>query len=104
NITVTNINQAPVVDAGRDQTVRAGSPVTLDGRGTFDADDDRLFFRWLQTAGPEVTLSDPGVLQPTFTAPSTGGVTLRFLLLVNDGAEDAADVGDEVQIVIVDAN
>ena len=28
---MTNVNQAPVVDAGRDQTVRAGSPVTLDG-------------------------------------------------------------------------
>jgi len=104
NITVTNINQAPVVDAGRDQTVRAGSPVTLDGTGTFDADGDRLFSRWVQTAGPEVTLSDSGVLQPTFTAPSTGGVTLRFLLLVTDGAEDGGEVGDEVQIVVVDAN
>jgi len=104
NITVTNVNQAPVVDAGRDQTVRAGSPVTLDGTGTFDADGDRLFSRWVQTAGPEVTLSDPGVLQPTFTAPPTGGVTLRFLLLVTDGAEDSGEVGDEVQIVVVDAN
>jgi hypothetical protein len=104
NITVTNINQAPVADAGPDQTVRAGSPVTLDGRGTFDADGDRLISLWIQTVGPEVTLSDPSVLQPTFTAPSTGGVTLRFLLLVNDGAEDAGDAGDEVQIVVVTAN
>ena len=104
NITVTNVNQAPVADAGPDQTVRAGSPVTLDGSGTYDADGDRLFTLWFQTEGPAVTLSDAAVLRPTFTAPATGGITLRFLLLVNDGAEDGGDVGDEVQIVVVDAN
>ena len=104
DITVTNVNQAPVVDAGPDQTVRAGSPVTLDGSGTFDADGDRLFSFWIQTAGPEVTLSDAAVLRPTFNAPATGGVVLRFRLLVNDGAEDGGDVADEVRIVVIDAN
>ena len=52
NITVTNINQAPVADAGPDQTVRAGSPVTLDGSGTFDADDDRPVLPVAPDSGP----------------------------------------------------
>ena len=80
NITVKNVNQAPVADAGDDQTVQEGSPVTLHGGESFDPDGDPLTHEWVQTAGPEVSLSDPAAAEPTFTAPLVGaaGETLAF--------------------------
>jgi hypothetical protein len=108
NVTVTNVNHAPVADAGHDQTVRAGSAVTLDATGSFDQDGDSLDYLWFQTAGAAVTLSDPTVARPTFTAPAAGE-TLTFVLIVNDGiVSPDPDVifesSDDVRIVVSGAN
>jgi hypothetical protein len=108
NITVMNVNHFPVADAGDDQTVRAGSAVTLDARHSFDQDGDSLNYLWLQIAGAQVTLSDPTAPQPTFTAPSARE-TLTFLLIVNDGVvspdpDTRSESFDEIQIVVTDAN
>src|SRR6185436_13852227 len=59
NITVVNVNHAPVADAGADQTVAEGSPVTLHGENSFDCDNDVITRTWVQISGPAVTLSDP---------------------------------------------
>lgn len=87
----------PVANAGQDQHVNEGSPVTLDGRGSFDPNDP-LTYQWVQTAGPVVTLSDPSSVQPTFTAPAVGpaSVTLTFALTVSDGILSATDSVDVV--------
>jgi hypothetical protein len=91
NITVKNVNHAPVADAGTDQAVAEGALITLDGSGSFDPDADPLTFSWVQTAGPPVTLSDGGAKNPTFTAPwvGPGGATLTFELTVSDGIDEA---------------
>ncbi len=92
-INVSNVNVAPVANAGVDQTVRepeaAGVTVTLDGRGSVDADlevDDSLVFAWRQTNGLPVTLENPNTAQPTFAAPRVrrGGTALLFELTVTD--------------------
>jgi len=86
-ITVKNINQAPVANAGSAQTVNEGATVTLSGSGT-DADGDTLTFAWTQTAGPTVTLSGANSATATFTAPTlttNQSVTLTFRLTVSDG-------------------
>lgn len=102
NVTVKNVNHAPVADAGVAQTVAEGSAVTLDGRASYDVDGDALIYGWTQTAGPPVALSDPGAATPSFTAPSVSGgsVVLSFSLLVSDGALTAsADVNVTVEHV-----
>jgi hypothetical protein len=76
-------NQAPTANAGPDQTVASGAPVTLNGSGSTDPENQTLTYMWTQTSGPSVTLSDPTAVMPTFTAP-TGPATLTFQLQVCD--------------------
>jgi hypothetical protein len=97
-------NQAPVADAGVDQTVAAGDEVTLDGSGSSDPDGNLNpdnAYTWKQTAGPAVTLSAPGAISPAFNAPAVadgGGETLVFELTVTDsGLMQATDI---VEIVV----
>jgi FG-GAP repeat len=90
DVTVRNVNHAPVADAGGDQVVNEGSPVTLSGELSFDNDSDPLSFLWTQTSGTPVVLSGADTAHPTFTAPvlpgSTGSVSiLTFALTVSDG-------------------
>lgn len=103
NITVKNVNHPPVADAGDDQTVQEGSPVTLDGSASFDVDNETLIYNWAQTAGPSVTLSDPSIAQPFFTAPQVGpgGETLTFNLAVSDGIDTAVD---SVHVIVENVN
>jgi hypothetical protein len=90
DVTVRNVNHAPVADAGADQGVNEGSPVMLSGGLSYDPDSDPLTFLWTQTSGTPVVLSGADTESPTFTAPvlpgSTGSVEiLTFALMVSDG-------------------
>lgn len=88
--TVTVRNTQPVADAGPHQEVSRGERVTLDGRASTDPDGDRLTYRWTQTSGGEVRLSNPATPRPSFTAPQTGQI-LTFQLEVSDGYGSATD-------------
>ncbi len=77
----------PVADAGTDQNVDEGELVTLDGSGSDvpNSNVQIVSYQWEQEAGgTQVTLSDPEVAQPTFTAPdiATDVETLAFRLTV----------------------
>ena len=93
-------NSAPVAEAGFMQAnVEPYSTVTLDGASSHDADNDPLTYTWSQTAGPAVTLSSTTSATPTFTAPpTTGGTTLTFQLIVNDGTANSS--ADTVNIIV----
>ena len=84
----SSINHAPVANAGPDQTVNEGDLVALDGSASTDPDgpSDIAGYAWVQTGGPSVLLSDASAVQPTFTAPPSGGTsyTLTFQLTVTD--------------------
>jgi hypothetical protein len=103
NITVTNVNQVPVTDAGDDQTVQEGSLVTLLGGDSFDPDSEPLTYEWTQTVGPAVSLSDPAAAAPTFTAPPVdpAGETLVFALTASDAVAQSTD---EVLVVVTNVN
>ena len=103
DVTVKNVNKPPVADAGDDQTVLEGSPVTLHGGDSFDPDSEPLVYMWLQTAGPAVALSDPGAVEPSFLAPPVGtaGETLVFVLTVSDGIDLSTD---DVVIAVTNVN
>lgn len=93
NITVKNVNNPPVADAGVDQTVQEGSPVTLDGSGSYDLDNESITYSWIQTAGSQVSLSGSDTAIASFTAPLVGsaGETLSFKLTVSDGIDSTID-------------
>ncbi len=56
---------------GPNQNIGPGTEVNLDGSGSSDPRNQTLTYQWTQTAGPEVTLSDPRAENPTFNAPDT---------------------------------
>jgi hypothetical protein len=101
-VTVTNIDDAPIADAGADQSVKTsveGQPVivTLDGSGSYDLDDDPLSYDWRQIGGQAfVALADDSAATTTFTAPSAPDV-LDFRLRVED---PYTRVSDRVTITI----
>ncbi len=103
NVTVVNVNQAPIAMVGPAQTVNEGSLVTLDGSASFDPDNDPKTFSWNQVTGPIVLPPNTPGEQPTFTAPliTTSSVLLEFELVVNDGFTDSAPARAQVTVVNV---
>ena len=86
-------NQAPIADAGADQTVDEGTTVELDASGSSDPDGDSLSYDWTQTAGTSVSLTDADTATPSFTAPDVGtDETLGFEVTVSDGEASDSDV------------
>jgi hypothetical protein len=106
-VNISWVNQPPVANAGADQTgassVEEGATVTLSGTTSTDPDDAIASYMWQQIGtGPAVTLSDPGVVQPTFVTPAVdaGEVTLTLRLTVTDNG--GLQATDEVLVTIYD--
>ena len=97
-VVVTLDNLPPIADAGVDQTVNEGNPVTLDGSNSSDPDGAIAAYLWQQTAGSAVSLSNATTVQPTFTSPNAGlqGESLTFNLTVTD--DQGLQSSDEVTI------
>jgi uncharacterized repeat protein (TIGR03803 family) len=95
-------NTQPVADAGSDQTVTAGTLVSLDGTGSSDPDNgpSPLTYNWTQTSGLTVTLADADTAQPSFTPQNAG--TYVFSLVVNDG--DVGSIADSVSVTVKDSS
>jgi uncharacterized repeat protein (TIGR03803 family) len=95
-------NAAPMAQAGPDQTVNAGSLVTLNGSGSSDPDHEPspLTYQWTQTGGPSVALKGPTTAQPSFTPLEPGTYVLN--LVVNDGEDSSA--ADSVTVTVNDAD
>ncbi|MCC6359270.1 MAG: thrombospondin type 3 repeat-containing protein [Phycisphaerales bacterium] len=106
-LVVRSANRAPVANAGADQAVNEDDPVTLDGSGSSDPDNDSLIYQWTQVGGTSVALNLTDPAHPTFTAPSVliGGETLTFQLVVLDqDAYQLTSAPDEVNITVVNVN
>jgi hypothetical protein len=69
--------------------VAVAATVRLDGCSSSDPDGDPLRHQWTLTAptGSAAILSDPGAINPTFTADLPGSYSAQ--LVVNDGALDS---------------
>ena len=110
-ITVTSGNVPPVAEAGPNQRLKTGGTVTLDGSGSMDPDalaGETLTYGWLRATGADegsgdpVTLSNPAIAGPTFTAetPDAGAAddTYGFTLTVTDA--DSESHADQVKITV----
>ena len=102
NVTVANVNDPPMADAGDDGTIKAGAVARLDGSSSYDPEGDSpLDYDWTQIAGPAVALQPDGtVASPSFTAPPAVGSVLVFELIVSDGREAGAP--DSVSLTVVE--
>ena len=85
-VTVKWVNAVPVADAGPDQQVVEGAQITLDGSNSRDTDGTIAAYRWRQTDGAPVTLSNATSPRPVFTAPKVDlqNGSLTFELTVTD--------------------
>ena len=82
DLTVRAVNDAPVADAGADQTVANNAGFTLTGT-TSDVDGDPLTYAWTQVSGPKAVIRDPDMEQTTVQGVP-GPATLVFQLTVTD--------------------
>ena len=87
-----------VANAGSDQTVDAGSQVSLDGSGSINTNGDVAAYFWEQTSGVAVNLDDEESISPSFTAPNES-TTLNFDLTVYD--LDGNESTDSVTITVI---
>ena len=93
--------EAPVADAGPDQSVTEGRAVTLDGSNSYDPNGTNIAAQWEQLTGStQVDLNTSTDLETTFTAPAVdaNGDELTFKLTINDG--DGLTSEDEVKVTI----
>jgi Ran GTPase-activating protein (RanGAP) involved in mRNA processing and transport len=95
NVTVkAKPNLPPVVNAGAAQSVVGGASVTLAGSAT-DSDGSIASYKWVQTAGPTVTLATPLAASTTFLSPvvtSNTICTFQLTAVDNRGASVATSV------------
>jgi len=96
------VNDAPVADAGPDQSVPEGQNTVLDATGSTDIDDGIASYSWSQIGGPTAVLSDTGAARPTFTAPNVAaeGAILTYELTVTD--QGGLQARDTVAISVTD--
>ncbi|MGD9058454.1 MAG: Ig-like domain-containing protein, partial [Desulfobacterales bacterium] len=97
SLNITPVNDPPVANAGENQEVFVGDPVSLDGSGSADVETEILNFSWTLNGVPQgsaAKLSDNSAEKPTFTPDLTGSYTAE--LIVNDGEGDSP--ADEVVI------
>ncbi len=102
-IFVGDVSTDVKANAGKDQIVNEGTPVSLDGSGSSATGGATIAsYAWVQTTGTAVTLSDASVVRPTFTAPdvTAPGELLSFQLTVTDNSGLTAS--DMVNIVVAD--
>ena len=74
-------------NAGRDITAMEGCLTRLDGSYSTSIWGNKATFRWHQTAGPPVVLSDPTAIRPSFMAPLIrpgDSASLSFTLTLTD--------------------
>jgi len=102
-ITASRNNTRPTANAGRDQNVTTGDPVTLNGSGSRDADGDRLSYRWRfvsRAPGSDASFSNAAAPSPSFAADTSGDYVIG--LTVNDGTQASGE--DRLTVTAVDGN
>jgi glycosidase/regulation of enolase protein 1 (concanavalin A-like superfamily) len=97
NVSVTGgANNPPVVNAGVDKSLSAGTTsTTLPGSGS-DPDGTPVTYSWTKISGPTVTLSNVNTATASVSGLTNGSIYV-FQLTVSDGSLTASD---QVQVTV----
>tara|TARA_B100001123_G_C15340620_1_gene1034697 strand:- start:18 stop:7340 length:7323 start_codon:yes stop_codon:yes gene_type:complete len=101
-ITIMNVLIAPVADAGEDVVVNELVTVQLDGEGSADSNGEIQSFLW--TSPDEISLDNPTLISPSFSAPEVSGDTDFFLSLTvtdNDNQSHTDSVNISILNVLI---
>jgi len=85
-VVVQAVNNPPIADAGPDRDGVVGIPVSLNGSGSSDPNEDALTYQWSVGSAPSgssATINNPTSVTPTFTPDIPGSFTIQ--LVVSDG-------------------
>lgn len=94
---------SPLADAGLDQMVDEGTPVSLSGSGMAHNGGSIVSHHWQQTSGPTVVLADPTSASMSFSAPQVAADSvLSFRLTVTDN--EARTGTDHVDVLVLNVN
>jgi hypothetical protein len=101
DITVKNVNNLPIANAGEDQVVDEGKLTVLDASTSVDPDNDALQYQWTAPSG--IILSSMTDIRPSFIAPAVEyDDVFKFYLTVFDGT--GYSVPDEVEVKVKQVN
>ena len=82
----------PVANAGADQNVYGGDAVSLNGSGSSVPTGTTVTYKWTQTSGTTVEISNDTSKNASFTAPTVGSGPLTFQLAVtNNAGQESTD-------------
>ncbi|ATB38155.1 PKD domain-containing protein [Cystobacter fuscus] len=102
-VKVNNREHAPVASVKPVEAVDEGTRVTLEGSATDEDGETAFVYKWKQTGGTIVSLSDKDTASPSFTAPNVDKRTeLSFQLIVSDGKLESTPV--KVIVPVLDAS
>ncbi|YCO05216.1 M66 family metalloprotease [Vibrio sp. VNB-15] len=85
-------NSAPVADAGHDQSVLAGSTISLSADNSSDADSDTLTYVWTQVSGKPATIQFANQMNTDVALPESDKLeSYSFVVTVSDGQVASTD-------------
>ncbi|MEP6715056.1 MAG: PKD domain-containing protein, partial [Terriglobia bacterium] len=95
SVTISTKSTKPVADAGRDQTVKPGSLVTLSGAASRDVDGNELTYAWTLIEKPSrssAILNGATSVSPSFTADAEGTYIAQLIVTDVNGSSDPSTV------------
>ncbi len=103
DILVNNTLSLDIIsNAGVDQIVNENVLVSLDGRNSYDPENQSLSHMWTQLSGESVTLSSSSSMSPSFTSPIVKNNEIKVLTFEFKVFDDNGRESTDLVVVTVD--